>query len=401
MAHATKSEVNFAGRPVWAEIRAGALQRNLRAIARHVNPARKSRGAKRVQVLAVVKGNGYGHGAVDVARVFAAAGADWLGVTCSAEGAELRDAGLRQPILVMTGFWAGEERRLLEHKLTPAVTRCEQLRLLERAAARSGRSRGRRFDFHLKVDSGMNRLGISPHEIGCFARTLADCPHLRLVGTFTHFASSDDFTSQQTARQEQAFRLTLDAMRALGLNPGIVHMANSAAVVSRPETWADMVRPGAILYGYHQFYDPPEMRTEAMATLPIEPALSFKTRVVSLRALGRGDAVGYGAHFVADRPSRIAIISAGYADGLRRELTNRGRVILRGKFAPLVGVISMDLAAVDVTDVEGAAVGDTVTIYGTDGAAAQNASDIARLLGTVSSDVLCSLGKRVPRFYLE
>jgi alanine racemase len=403
MKRAAKGEVKFEGRPVWAEIRLQALELNLRAIARHVNPADRGRGARLVQVLAVVKGNGYGHGAVGVARAFAKAGADWMGVTCSAEGIELREAGIRQPILVMTGFWPGEENRIVEYKLTPAVTRCEQLRLLERAAARPKRGRGSatRLDFHLKIDSGMNRLGISPSDVPCFARELAKCPHLRMTGTMTHFASSDDFRTQQNIQQEQRFRGAVEELRKLGVDPGIVHMANSAAVVSRPDTWADMVRPGAILYGYHQFYDPPEMRAEAMAALPLEPALSLKTRVVSLRTIATGEAVSYGARFVAKRPTRIAALAAGYADGVRRDLTNRGRAIIRGKFAPLVGTISMDLAMADVTDIEGVEIGDVATLYGAEGEASQYASDVARLLGTVSSDLLCGIGKRVPRFYLK
>jgi alanine racemase len=407
MARAAKSEVKFEGRPVWVEIRLGVLQRNLKAIARHLQasaaPSGKSRGAKRVKILAVVKGNGYGHGIAAAARAFAKAGADWFGVTDSAEGAELRAAGIRQPVLVLTGFWPGEERRLIEHQLTPAVTRCDQLRLLERAMARARRKPGRtaRLDFHLKIDSGMNRLGIAPSDIGCFARTLAECPHLRLAGAFTHFASSDSFITQQTEEQERVFRKALEELRRLGLEPGLVHLANSAAVVSRPATWADMVRPGAILYGYHQFYDPPERREEAAAALPLEPALSLRTRVISLRTIGPGAAVGYGARFVAERPTRIAVLSAGYADGLRRELTNRGRVLIRGRSVPLVGTISMDLAMADVTEVPGLEVGEVATIYGPDGRASQYVSDVARQLGTVSSDLLCSIGKRVPRIYLD
>jgi alanine racemase len=404
MPRSPKAEIKFEGRPVWAEISLSALQQNLKAIARHVNPPSKESakrgGAKRVKVLAVVKGNGYGHGTAGVARAFAEAGADWFGVTDAAEGAELREAGIRQPILVLTGFWPGEEKRLIEGKLTPAVTRCEQLWMLERAASR-GRGRAGRLGIHLKIDSGMNRLGISPRDIPCFARTLGKCPHLRLTGTFTHFASSENFNSQQNVEQESGFRAALEALRALGVDPGIVHMANSAAVVSRPDTWEDMVRPGAILYGYHQFYDPPERRTEAVAALKVTPALSMRTRIISLREIAAGQGVGYNARFTAARPSRIAVLAAGYADGVRRELTNRGRVMVRGRFAPLVGTISMDLAMADVTEIEGVEIGDVATIYGTDGSSTQYVSDVARQLGTVSSDLLCSLGKRVPRLFVK
>lgn len=392
--------IKLEGRPVWAEIRLGALQHNLRLIQRHINPP-EARGARRRKVLAVVKANAYGHGAVPVSRALAKAGADWFGVTCTTEGIELREAGLRQPILVLTGFWPGEEKHLLEYNLTPAITRCDQLRLLERAAARSQRGRRGRFAFHLKIDTGMNRLGIAPADTPCFARELAQCPHLRLTGTFTHFASSEDFTVEKTECQERAFRGALERLHALGLDPGLVHIANSAGVATRPSSWADMVRPGAILYGYHQFYEPAERAAEAQAKLPLIPALALRARIISLRDIPAGQGVGYNAKFVASRPTRIAVIPAGYADGLPRELGNRGRGLVRGQFAPLVGVISMDLAMLDATGIGGVQVGDVATIYGADGPGTQYASDVARSLGTVTSAVLCGLGKRVPRFYLR
>jgi alanine racemase len=398
--------IHFDGRPIWAEVSLGALAHNLRAIRRYVNapgaPAATSGGKtskKRAlrKVLAVVKGDAYGHGAAPVARALERAGADWFGVTSAAEGADLRAAGVRAPILVMTGFWTGEEKSLLENKLTPAVTGLETLRWLERAAER--RRRGP-VGFHLKVDSGMNRLGVSPEEIPAFARALADSPHVRLDGVFTHFASSDVLLSSQTNDQRLRFVDALERLRALRIPTGLVHLANSAAVGARPETWADMVRPGALLYGYHQFYDPPERRAEMEMKLPLRPALSLRARIVLMRDVPAGAAVGYNARWTAARPSRLAVISAGYADGLLRALTNRSRAIVRGKFAPLVGTISMDLATADVTGIDGVKTGDIATLYGADGAASQWVSEVAATLGTVSSDLLCAIGKRVPRFYV-
>jgi len=399
------SRIHFDGRPIWAEVSLGALTHNLRAIRRYVNapgapavpgasPQKKSPPRK---VLAVVKGDAYGHGAAPVARALERAGADWFGVTCAAEGADLREAGVRKPILVMTGFWTGEEKSLLDHKLTPAVTGLETLRWLERAAAR--RRRGP-VGFHLKVDSGMNRLGVLPEEIPAFARALADSPHVRLEGVFTHFASSDVLTSSQTESQTARFSIALENLRALAIPAGLVHMANSAAVGARPDTWAAMVRPGALLYGYHQFYDPPERRAEMEAKLPLRPALSLRARIVLVRDVAAGASVGYNARWTASRPSRIAVISAGYADGLLRALTNRGRALVHGKFAPLVGTISMDLATADVTAIDGVKPGDIATLYGADGPASQWVSEAAATLGTVSSDLLCAIGKRVPRFYI-
>jgi alanine racemase len=385
----------FDGRPAWAEVSLGALKHNLNAIRRHIGPRRK--------VLAIVKANAYGHGAVEVSRALEKFGADWFGVTCASEGVELREAGLRKPILVLTGFWPGEEAALLRNGLTPAITQVEQLRLLERAAAKLRLKRPA--EFHLKIDTGMNRLGVPPAELGRFVRALADCPHLRLAGTFTHFAAAEDFASQQTEQQEKLFAAALAELRAAGLDPGIVHLANSAGIASRPTTWADMVRPGAILYGYHQFYNPPEREAQAREELPLRPVLSLRARIILLREVAAGQGVGYNARFIPQRDSRIAVIAAGYADGVVRQRSNRSagaasRVIVRGRCAPLVGTISMDLAMVDVTDVSGARVGDLCTLYGQDGCAIYP-SDVARELGTVTSDLLCAIGKRIPRFYVR
>jgi alanine racemase len=390
--------VKFDGRPIWAEVSLGALTHNLRAIRAHVNGA-GTRGP-RVKILAVIKSNAYGHGIVPVAKALSKARADWFGVTCSEEGAELRESGIREPVLILTGFWTGEEKRILDNHLTPAVMRADQLRLLEKAAARHTKSASRPVDFHLKVDTGMNRLGIPPSEIPAFARALSNCPHLRLAGTFTHIASSEVFTTEQTIEQERTFESALACMRSLGLHPGIVHMANSAAIVGRPSTWRDMVRPGAILYGYHQFFEPPELNPEMEAKLPVKPVLSFRARIVSIKDLPPGARVGYNARWTASAPSRVAVLAAGYADGLVRVLSNKGRVVVRGELAPIVGTVSMDLTTADVTEIPSARVGDIATIYGTDGATTQSVPDVARIVNTASADLLCALGKRVPRFYL-
>jgi alanine racemase len=385
------------GRPVWAEISLKAIRHNLQVIRKHVGPKRK--------ILAVVKSNGYGLGAVPIAKALDKAGTEWFGVTCANEGIEMREAGIRKRILVLTGFWPGEEKRLIENGLTPTVTRVDDVRHLERAAkslrgrARS-RQRAQRVAFHLKINTGMNRLGILPSEVDAFAAALADAPNVQLESTYTHFASAEDFTSGQTDEQERIFRDCLDRLRALGVSPGIVHMANSGAICARPSTWADMVRPGAILYGYHQGFDPPEKKLEIMKLLPFEPCLSLRARIISLREIATGQAVGYGARFVAQRPTHIAVINAGYADGIVRSRTNRGCVLLRGRRVPLVGTISMDLTTVDVTNVPDAALGDVITIYGKDGNSSIEVSDVARELGTVTSDLLCALGRRVPKYYL-
>jgi alanine racemase len=241
--------------------------------------------------------------------------------------------------------------------------------------------------------------------VECFARQLGKCKHLQLTGIFSHFASSEVFTDtsvgQQTREQEERFYGALERLRALGIDPGLVHLANSAAIVSRPETWADMVRPGVILYGYHPGYDPMEKREEAEARLPLKPVMSLRARIISLRNVPQGAGVGYNATFVAKRPSRIGVLAAGYGDGIHRSLGNRGSVLLRGKLVPIVGIISMDVTMIDVTDVEGAEIGDVATIYGTDGKEILPANRVARGVGTVTSDLLCAVSQRVPRLYVR
>jgi alanine racemase len=382
--------IHFAGRPVWAEISLEAILHNLRVIRKQVGAQRK--------ILAVVKSNAYGLGAVPVAKALQKAGTEWFGVTCANEGVELREAAIRKRILILTGFWPGEEKRLIQNNLTPTVTRVDDLGHLERSAkAAGGKSRLR---FHLKINTGMNRLGISAAEVECFARTLAGCKHIELEGTYTHFASAEDFTAPQTNDQEKVFLACLERLRALGVSPGIVHMANSGAICARPSTWADMVRPGAILYGYYQSFDPPQKKQEVMGQMALRPSLSLRARIISLRNVPVGEGVGYAARFVTKRPSRIAVINAGYADGVVRALTNRGWALVRGRRVPLVGTISMDLTTLDLTDVPEAVLGDVVTIYGKDGEASIEVSEVAHEIGTVTSDLLCALGRRVPKFYV-
>src|SRR5580704_18782054 len=368
MAGTEKSPHKEVRRPVWAEVELGALAENFRAIRKFVNPPEEKRKTPR-KILSIVKGNGYGHGGPEVAKALEKAGSDWFGVTCTDEGIAVRKAGVRKPVLILTSFVPGEETRLVEHDLTAVIHRCERLALLNRAGAHRGGKK--RVPFHLKIDTGMNRLGIAASDVECFARQLGKCKHLELTGIFSHFASSEVFTNtavgQQTREQEERFYGALERLRALGVDPGIVHLANSAAIVTRPETWADMVRPGAILYGYHPGYDPVEQRPEIEARLPLKTVMSLRTRIINIREIPEGAGVGYNETFIAKRPTRIAVLAAGYGDGIHRSLGNRGSVLVRGAVAPIVGIVSMDVTMIDVTDAAGAEVGDAVTFYGVDG----------------------------------
>jgi alanine racemase len=392
---------NANGRPVWADVSLSALSHNFHAIRDFVNPKSEKRATPR-KVLCIVKGNGYGHGGPQVAKALERAGADWFGVTGATEGEQIREAGVGKPILALTSFWRGEEAQLLANNISPAIIRCEQLGVLDSAATKrkfSKRSAG----FHLKIDTGMNRLGIAPTDIECFARQYEKSSRLKLEGVFTHFASSEVFdgpVAAQNRRQEESFYKTVERLRSLGIDPGIVHLANSAAIASRPETWADMVRPGAILYGYHPGYDPIERRVQAEKELPLRPVMSLRARIINIRNVPPGDGVGYGSKFLPTRASKIAVLAAGYGDGIHRSLGNKGSVLVRSVLAPIVGIVSMDVTMIDVTDVPDVALGDVATFYGTDGEHVLPANLVARGIGTVTSDLLCAVSARVPRIYL-
>jgi alanine racemase len=392
---------DFVGRPVWAEVSLTALKDNLRAIRDYVNPGSEKRKTPR-KVLAIVKGNGYGHGGPEIAKALEKFGSDWFGVASAGEGIELRKAGVHKPVLVLGGFWPGEEKNLIAHNLTPAIHRCEHLALFEAAAAAA---RKKKVSIHLKIDTGMNRLGIAAADIDCFVNQLAKCKRLELNGTFTHLASSEVFTDTPTGRETPAqlslFFDALDRLRARGVSSGIVHIANSAAIAARPEAWADMVRPGAVLYGYHPGFDPISLRTEYEAKLALRPVMSLRARLINVRAIAEGTGVGYNASWVAKRPSRVAVLAAGYGDGVHRSLGNRGCVHIRGHVATIIGIVSMDVTMLDVTDVPDVSIGDIATVYGTDGDRTYPANVVARTIGTVTSDLISGVSRRVPRFYLS
>ena len=397
----TKKIESAIGRPVWADISLSALTHNLRAIRDLVNPESEKRTTPR-KVLCIVKGNGYGHGGPQVARALEKAGADWFGVTGATEGQQVRKAGVRKPILALTSFWPGEEAQLLANKISPAIIRCEQLAALDSAASKRKFAK-RSVGFHLKIDTGMNRLGIAPTDVECFARQYEKSSRLKLEGVFTHFASSEVFDgpiAMQNRRQEESFYKAVERLRALRIDPGIIHLANSAAIALRPETWADMVRPGAILYGYHPGYDPIERRIQAEKELPLRPVMSLRARIINIRNVPAGDGVGYGSKFLPTRASKIAVLAAGYGDGIHRSLGNKGSVLVRGVLAPIVGIVSMDVTMIDVTEVPDVALGDVATFYGTDGDHVLPANLVARGIGTVTSDLLCAVSARVRRIYL-
>lgn len=373
------------GRPTWAEVSLSKLRANFRSIRQYVGP--------QVSVCAVVKADAYRHGIVECASALQAEGAQWFGVTSTEEGVQLRQAGIRGRILIMAGFWRGDEDEIIQHRLTPAVWEPWHLESLGRAARR----RHSPIRVHLKVDTGMSRLGMLPEDLPATAVYFHSYSELVLEGVFTHLASAETPDAPDTQTQIDCFRQALESMRQTGISPRWIHAANSAAIVSRHDSWNGMVRPGISLYGY---YLPFTSRTEIK--LPeISPVLSWKTRIVSLRAIAAGQRVGYGGTYTAARPSRLAVLPVGYADGLSRQLSSRGRVLVKGNYAPIVGRISMDLTLVDVTDVPGVEIGDEVILIGTCRDRSITASDHAALAATIPYEILCNISKRVPRLFLE
>jgi len=379
-------------RPTWTEVSLAALRKNFRTLQQHVGPE--------VGICAVVKAHAYGHGAIECARTLEQEGARWFGVATAEEGVWLRDSGVRGRILVMTGIWRDEAREIVRHKLTPAVCELSQVEALEKAAALKETS----LPVHLKIDTGMSRLGVLPSELPELVKRLAGASHLQVEGIFTHLASSEEVGAAQNEDQLQKFRQAIAELRNSGIKGCYGHLANTAAIFAYPK-WLNcsgfekmLVRPGLALYGYCLPF-PASQNSPVVPAL--EPVLSWKSRIIALRNLEPGERVGYGGTWTTPRRSRIATIPVGYADGLSRQLSSRGQVIVRGSYAPMVGRISMDLTSIDVTDIEGVMIGDEVVIIGSQGNLRIGADTMAAIAGTVPYEVLCNIGKRVPRKYYE
>ncbi|MGA1986479.1 MAG: alanine racemase [Candidatus Sulfotelmatobacter sp.] len=388
---ATTAEIlsRAATRPTWAEVSLTALRQNFRTVQKHV-------GAN-VTVCAVVKADAYGHGAVECSRALEAEGAKWLGVTSLDEAIPLREAGIRANILLMTGFWRGEESEIIRLHLTPTVWEPWHIETLETAAAALGVAR---HPVHLKVDTGMGRLGVAVDQLPGVLAAMQAAKHLVLEGLSTHLASSEIMDAPSVAEQERSFDAARRLVREAGMEPAFVHMANTAAVISRRETWNTMVRPGVALYGYYlPFQRAGREVGGGTLRLPVKPILTWKTRILSLRDFGANQPLGYGATYVTKAPAHVAVLPVGYADGYNRQLSNRGRVIVREHYAPIVGRISMDLTLVDVTGIPGIAVGDEVILLGEREGLSVDALEHAELANSTPYEILCNISKRVPRRY--
>ena len=371
------------GRPTWAEIDLAALAHNFRVIRECVGPD--------VKVLAAVKANAYGHGAVECARRLQQDGTDWFGVALPEEGIELRNAGITKPILCMGGSWARQEGVCIQQHLTPVVYRIENAESLNRAAAAAAKT----INIHIKVDTGMGRLGVRCDDLAEFCQALKRFPNVRVDGLMTHLASADDQTkAEHTAIQLQRFRGALKTLQEHGFAPAHVHAANSAGLFAFPDSRFNLVRPGGTLYGFKRDVLPKDIEPPTL-----QPVMSLHSRIEFLKQVKKGERLGYGGTFETKRDSLIATIPIGYDDGYCRSLSNKSRVLVRDQFAPVVGRVSMDLTIIDVTDVPNVAIDDQVTLLGSAGDGAITAEDLGKLAGTISYEITCGISNRVPRIY--
>ena len=385
-------------RPTWAEISRSRLTHNHGVLRRLAGSA--------TELLCVVKANAYGHGLEACAQALADNGAQWFGVTCVAEGVALRRLLPKVRILAMSGTWYGEAEAALENDLTPVVWDAMHIVLLEKAAARLRAAPGD-CPVHLEIDTGMSRQGVRPEQLEPLLERFGAESPLRVEAAMTHFHSPGN--AERTAAQFREFVTAVDTIAEHGLRPAILSAGSSAGVPEPDARLAElamrtgarpMVRAGIALYGYA-----PEAEHATEGAGQLKPVLQWKTRVVSMREIPAGTTVGYDATFVAERPTRVALLPVGYADGLNRLLSGdkpkAGWVLVRGQRAPIAGRISMDHTSVDVTDVVGVEVGDEVALIGQQGEETLTATDVAKLTGTISYEVLCAIAARVPRVMVD
>jgi alanine racemase len=365
-----------ADRPTAAVIDLEALSHN------YAEVTRRAGGRK---VLAVVKAQAYGHGAVAVSRRLVDLGADMLGVALVEEGRELRKAGIDAPVLVMGPVHSGQAEEIVRFGLTPVVFTMPAARAISDAAAGAGSS----VAVHVKVDTGMGRIGVMPEDAVPFIADTAKLPGISVEGIMTHFADADLRDKEFASRQMDRFESLVRALEDRGISVPLRHAANSAAVLEYGRALLTMVRPGLMLYGY----DPLEQRGGS----DLRPVLSLASRIAYLKKVPAGTPISYGRTFVTKRESLIATVPIGYADGYGRGLSNRGEALVRGRRVPVAGRVCMDMIMLDVTDVSGASDGDEVVLIGGQGAERITADDIAAKTGTIAYEVLCGIGPRVPR----
>ncbi len=372
----------YTHRPTFAWIDLDALEHNYRVI-------RKRVGAD-IGIMAVVKADAYGHGGVPVATNLERLGADCFGVAFAEEGMALREGGITKPILILGGIYPGEVIKAFRYNLTPVVISLENGLEL----AHEARERRLRFQVHVKVDTGMTRIGIPVAEAKEAIQQLVAQDSLAIEGIISHFATVEPDLGSTYWDQLTAFRSLLAELETLGINPPMKHIANSAALLGAPKPPFNFVRPGIALYGAY-----PGAGFENV--LDLQPVFSLTTEIFHLKHVPAGTPISYGGTYLTQRPSVIATLPMGYADGLNRQLSNRGHVLVRGQRAPIVGTVCMDMTMVDVTDIPGVTIGDEVVFIGRQGGDRITAEEVAEICGTISYEVFCHINQRVSRVYFR
>jgi len=388
-------------RPVWAEISRSRLLANWNLL-RNAVPAD-------ADVMAVVKANAYGHDVAACAPILEVAGAKWLGVTCVAEAAALRQACPEPFILVMSGLWHGEADAIVNYRLTPQVWEPFHFDVLE-TAARNRRLGPQSLPVHLEIDTGMSRQGVC--TLDALKALLSRCSNespISIEGVMTHFSAPEMLDPDETQTQIARFAVALNVIAERSIHPKWIHAGNSATLfvpehlhalqyLARKHSARLMLRPGLALYGYLPRFTPQFPDTPAES---LQPVLAWKTRIVSLRTIAVGESAGYDMTFRAERETRLGLIPVGYADGLNRLLSNCGHALVRGHKVPIAGRVSMDQTILDVTDVPGGEIGDEVILIGEQGNEKVTACDLADAIGTIPYEVTCAIGARVPRLLVD
>jgi len=374
-----------AQRPTWTEINLDNLAFNLQSVKNFVG--------ENCKYMAVVKADAYGHGAVECAKCLESEGIDWLGVALPEEGIELRKAGIKKSILCLGGFWSGQEKLLLGYNLTPVIFQIEKARIYNTIAAK----RGAIADIHVKIDTGMGRIGVRSDELLSFAKELKNLRNLRLEGVMTHFAAADNLSENEfTNGQIRQFYEALEILKEKGFNPVFYDLANSPGAVAHKNARGNMVRLGGVLYGLGG-----DVLPAGIEKPELKPVMSLYTRINNLKKVPKGESLGYGRTFVTRRNSLIATIPIGYQDGFTRRLSNCGQVIVNGVLAPVVGRISMDWTIIDVTDVPNVKPDDRVILIGEQNGQKIFAEDLARKTETISYEITCGIDRRVRRIYVR
>ena len=363
-----------------AEVDLGAIAYNYHQLRQLAPPS--------VKFLTVVKADAYGHGAIPVSKKLEELGADFFGVATVTEGAELRNARIKTPILVLSGIYQEEVEDVLAYQLTPMVYRLEIAEVLSTTA----KKKGKKIPIHIKVDTGMGRIGVLAKEAAAFVNRLRKFENLEIEGIASHFSTADGGNSSFAEEQLQRFARTLEEMKKVDIDPPFCHIANSAALVNLPAAHFTLVRPGIMLYGS---YPSPSLKDK----VSLRQVMSWKSLIADLKKVPGGYPISYGRTFITQRPSLIAAIPVGYADGYNRLFSNCGEILIKGMRAPVVGRVCMDWTMVDVTNIPGVAVGDEVVLMGSQLGQEITPEALGERIGTISYEILCSVGKRVPRIY--